>query len=229
MKSDLDFFYNKYYLTSQQIEKYNKYFKLIHKYNKVMNLTGIDDKQGVYLKHFYDSLLLVKTINILDAHLIGDLGSGAGFPGLVLAIYYPQKNFDLIEPIKKRCIFLGEVVKELNLENVQVLNKRSEECPRDHYDIIVSRAVASLNILLELSIPLLKLNGYLLAQKGPKALDEVNEAKAALKNLNCKVISQFEEELPIEKSRRYNLVIQKKGETDQKFPRNYGQIKKNPL
>ncbi len=229
MKSNLDFFYNDFDLTSQQIEKYNKYFKLIQKYNKVMNLTGIDDEQGVYLKHFYDSLLLVKIIDSLDVHLIGDLGSGAGFPGLVLAIYYPQKNFDLIEPIKKRCTFLEEVVNELGLENVQVLNKRAEECPRDHYDMIVSRAVSSLNILLELAIGLLKLNGYLLAQKGPKAKDEVLVAKNALIKLNCEVISQIEEELPIENSQRYNLVIQKKGMTDQKFPRNYGQIKKNPL
>ncbi len=228
MKNNLDFFYEKYDLTDKQKKQYNQYYELIKEYNKVMNLTGIDDEFGVYLKHYYDSLLISDLIKE-DGLKIGDIGSGAGFPGIVLAIYFPKNNFDLIEPIKKRCNFLNEVVKELGLENVNVLNKRAEELEKEKYDIITSRAVARLNILLELSIPLLKCGGLFIPLKGSKGQEELDEAKKALKELDSSVVNVFEETLPFEESLRINIVIKKLKKSKEIYPRNFGQIRKKPL
>lgn len=228
MTVDKSFFYEKYDFSNEQKEQYNQYYKLIHEYNKVMNLTGIDDEFGVYLKHFYDSLLISDEIK--DEGLkIADIGAGAGFPGIVLAIYFPKNKFELIEPINKRCKFLLEVVEKLNLKNVKVLNKRAEDIKKEQYDIITSRAVARLNILLELSIPLLKEGGKFIPLKGSKGKEEIKEAQNALKVLGSKIIKIKEEELPFEKSLRVNLVIEKKLKTAEKYPRNFGQIKKRPL
>ncbi len=228
MKTNLDFFYEKYDLTDKQKKQYDLYYKLIKEYNKVMNLTGIDDEFGVYLKHYYDSLLISDLIKDKDL-VIGDIGSGAGFPGIVLAIYFPNNSFDLIEPIKKRCNFLSEVVKELGLENVNILNKRAEDLEKEKYDIITSRAVAKLNILLELSIPLLKCEGLFIPLKGSKGNEEIIEAKNALKELNSSVEKIFEEVLPFEESLRVNIVIKKLKKTNSIYPRNFGQIRKKPL
>ncbi len=224
----IDFFYEKYKISSKQKKQYEDYLNLIQEYNKVMNLTGIDDKFGVYLKHYYDSLLIEKYIPKSNLK-IADLGSGAGLPGIVLAIYYPENNFYLIEPLKKRCKFLEKVKDDLNLENVFIINKRAEQLQKEQYDIVVSRAVAKLNILLELSIPLVKVDGLFIALKGASALGEVNEAQDALKKLNCTVKEIQEEIIPFENSKRHNIIIKKLKKTNEKYPRNFGQIKKRPL
>lgn len=214
-------------LSENQQEQYYNYFKLIHEYNKVMNLTGIDDLHGVYLKHFYDSLTICKLIDN-DVKTIADLGSGAGFPGIVLAIYYPNIKFSLIEPLTKRCKFLDTVIEKLGLNNVVVLNERAEDVTQK-YDIVTSRAVSRLNILLELSIPLVKNNGYFIPLKGAQAEIEVKEAKNALKELSSEVEMVDQIILPFEESKRANLKIKKLKSTKDKYPRNYGQIKKKPL
>lgn len=226
--NDINFFYETFELTSNQKEQYEEYYKLIYDYNQKMNLTGIDDKVGVYLKHFYDSLLIAPNIPT-EKKKVADLGSGAGFPGIVLAIYYPNNKFYLIEPTKKRCDFLEIVINELKLHNVEVINERAEALQKEQYDIVVSRAVASLNILLELSIPILKTNGLLIAQKGKQGKEELKKSKEALKTLKSSLVKAYEEELPFEKSRRYNILIKKDQNTPDKYPRNYGQIKKAPL
>ncbi len=228
MKNNLDFFYEKYDFKEKQKEQYKKYFELIKEYNKVMNLTGIDDEFGVYLKHYYDCLLIKDLIKDKNQK-IADIGSGAGFPGIVLAIFFPDNTFDLIEPITKRCKFLEEVIKELELKNVNVLNKRAEDIQKNQYDIITSRAVAKLNILLELSIPLLKCNGIFIPLKGSKGKEEIKESKNALEKLGSKVIEVYEEVLPFEKSLRVNILIKKLKKTDDIYPRNFGQIRKKPL
>ncbi|MFV0288878.1 MAG: 16S rRNA (guanine(527)-N(7))-methyltransferase RsmG [Mycoplasmatales bacterium] len=224
----LEFFYQKYELNEKQKQQYQDYLQLIQEYNKVMNLTGIDDEYGVYLKHYYDSLLIEPYIK-KSGLLIGDLGSGAGFPGIVLAIYYPQNVFHLIEPLQKRCKFLQIVVEKLKLQNVQIINKRAEELTLETYDIVTSRAVAKLNILLELAIPLVKTQGTFIALKGANALAEVELSQNALSLLNSKIETIQEETIPDELAKRYNLVIKKEKPTNKKYPRNYGQIKKKPL
>ncbi len=214
-------------LDDKKQEQYYRYYQLIHEYNQVMNLTGIDDIHGVYLKHFYDSLTICKLIE-QDIKTIADLGSGAGFPGIVLAIYYPEIKFSLIEPLTKRCKFLETVVTELGLENVKILNERAEDIT-DKFDLVTSRAVSRLNILLELAIPLVNIGGLFVPLKGAQAEIEVKEAKRALKELDAVVEDVSEITLPFENSKRANLKIRKTKATKAKYPRNYGQIKKKPL
>jgi 16S rRNA (guanine527-N7)-methyltransferase len=221
-------FWEEQKISDLENEQFLKYYNLIHEYNKVMNLTGIDDREGVYLKHFYDSLTLRNDIEIKDGYVIADVGSGAGFPGVVLAIMYPNSKFHLIEPIKKRCDFLAKVVMVLELKNVTICNKRSEEI-KQKYDLVISRAVAKLNILLELCIPILKVNGYMVAMKGAKAKEEIKDAFAGLNILNSKVVKHESFRLPFEESMRCNVVIKKVSETAIKYPRNFSQIKSKPL
>ncbi len=214
-------------LSDQQQEQYYRYYELIHEYNQVMNLTGIDDLHGVYLKHYYDSLTICELITE-DIKTVADLGSGAGFPGIVLAIYYPEKQFSLIEPLTKRCKFLQTVVDDLGLTNVEILNERAEDVTAK-YDMLTSRAVSRLNILLELSIPLVKVGGVFIALKGSQAQLEIKEAKNALKQLDSEIELISDITLPFENSQRSNLKIRKTQATKAKYPRNYGQIKKKPL
>ncbi len=214
-------------LTDNQQAQYYQYFELINEYNQVMNLTGIDDLHGVYLKHFYDSLTITGLIDD-NVKTIADIGSGAGFPGIVLAIYYPQIKFSLIEPLTKRCKFLEVVVSKLDLKNVVIVNERAEDV-KDKYDIVTSRAVSRLNILLELSIPLVKVGGYFIPLKGAQAETEIKEAQHALKELSASVEEVQQIILPFEESKRANIKIKKTKATNKKYPRNYGQIKKKPL
>lgn len=223
-----DLFIESFKPTKNQINQLDKYAHLIKEYNQVMNLTGIDEYQEVYLKHFYDSMLIKPLLDQLDYNNIADLGSGAGLPGIVLAIMYPDKQFCLIEPITKRANFLKIVVETLALENVVVINKRMEEV-KEKFDIIVSRAVANLNILLELSIPFLNIGGYLIALKGNKGKNEADLAKGAMEKLDCQLVKIDEQQLPDNQGERINLLIKKDRETNSKYPRNYGQIKKSPL
>ncbi len=214
-------------LTDKQQEQYYQYYQLINEYNQVMNLTGIDDLYGVYLKHFYDSLT---ACNLIDDNVktIADLGSGACFPGIVLAIYYPEIKFSLIEPLTKRCKFLAIVIEKLGLKNVEIINERAEDITKK-FDIVTSRAVSRLNILLELAMPLVKINGYFIALKGAQAQIEIKEAQNALKELSSEITICDQIILPFEESKRENLKIKKLKATNKKYPRNYGQIKKKPL
>ncbi len=215
-------------LSEVQRKQYYRYFELIAEYNKVMNLTGIDDYEGVYLKHYYDSLTVADEIEKIKPQTIADVGSGAGFPGIVLAIYFPDIKFSLIEPLTKRIKFLEVVVSELGLENVELINERVEDIDMQ-FDIVTSRAVARLNILLELCAPVCKVGGYVLTLKGPKVTEEIKEADNAIKKLGLTVTASEKLILPIEESTRYNVYFEKIKETPSKYPRNFGQIKKKPL
>lgn len=215
-------------LSDRQRAQYYRYFELIAEYNKVMNLTGIDDYEGVYLKHFYDSLTVADKIAAIEPKSIADVGSGAGFPGIVLAIYFPEIEFTLIEPLTKRVKFLQVVVDELELENVELLNERVEDIDRK-FDIVTSRAVARLNILLELCAPVCEIGGYVLTLKGPKVTEEIAESTKAIKTLGLEEDAREKLILPIEESVRYNVYFKKIKATPAKYPRNFGQIKKKPL
>ncbi len=215
-------------LSQKQKEQYYSYYELINEYNKVMNLTGIDDYEGVYLKHYYDCLTVCSEIDKIAPKTIADVGSGAGFPGIVLAIYYPNIKFHLIEPLTKRINFLKIVVDKLGLKNVTLINERVEEIT-DKFDLVTSRAVAKLNILLELCTPICNVGGSIITLKGPKVIDELDEAQNAIDKLKLEVLDQQKLLLPIENSVRYNVIFKKLKETPSKYPRNFGQIKKKPL
>jgi 16S rRNA (guanine527-N7)-methyltransferase len=220
---------NEFNLNESKLNQLEQYKNLLQEWSKKMNLTSITEDTEVYIKHFYDSLVLEKYLN-KNIHL-ADVGTGAGFPGLPIKIAREDLIVDLIEPTTKRCIFLSQVVNELKLENVNIINKRSEDLPDKlgFYDAITSRAVASLNILLELSIPLLKVGGKMYALKGSSFDEEIKESKNALKELKCKVINIYEFDLPLDLGHRAIIEIEKYAETSKKYPRVYAKIKKQPL
>ncbi|MGP1413652.1 MAG: 16S rRNA (guanine(527)-N(7))-methyltransferase RsmG [Bacillales bacterium] len=211
--------------------KLNEYMNLVIEKNKVMNLTSITDENEFIDKHFYDSVIPSLAIDFNDKKVL-DIGSGAGFPGIPLAILYPNAHFTLIETLKKRTIFLEEVIKKLELNNVAILNKRAEDIKNDEresFDIVMSRAVSSLPILIEFSTPYIKKDGFLLSYKGIKYKDELDLSKNALKVMHLNLITTQDKILPISKENRYNLIFKKTAETRKKFPRNFSQIKKRPL
>ena len=207
------------------------YMELTLKANESFNLTANDTKESFMIKNIIDSLLIVKNLD-LDEKNILDLGSGAGLPGIPLAIYYKNTNFTLLEPLTKRANFLKEIAQKLGLKNVKVVNERAEifiKNARESFDFVTSRAVSRLNILLELSIPFLKVGGKLIAYKGINYQEEINESKNALDLLSSKIIAIEEENLVQINEKRYNIFIQKNQKTSQKYPREYRLIKKKAL
>ena len=215
-------------LSQQQEEMLEKYADLLVEWNQKFNLTAITQRDEIYLKHFLDCLLLAKKLK-KDISLV-DVGSGAGFPGIVIKIYRPDIKVTLLEPNNKKITFLKEVISQLDLKDIEVYDDRAEDFSKDHYqqyDVVTARAVAALNILCELCLPLVKVNGLFIAMKGPKALEELDQAKNAIKTLSAEYISK--DEFALDESTRIFLNIKKIGNTNKKYPRNYGQIKKRPL
>ena len=156
-------------VTDNQLHQLDEYYNLLIERNKVMNLTGITEKEEVYLKHFYDSITITKVIDFNDVETLCDVGSGAGFPGLVIKILFPNLQVTLVDSLNKRINFLNEVISKLELKNINTIHTRIEEFGiknREKYDIVVARAVAQLNILLEYCIPITKVKGYFITMKG---------------------------------------------------------------
>ena len=222
-------------LDENMLEKFEMYKNLLVEWNEKMNLTSITDDYEVIMKHFIDSLEIVKHIN-KNENII-DIGTGAGFPGIVIAIYFDSNvNITLLDALEKRLNFLSEVIQKLGLKKITLLHGRAEEIGndiiyREKFDVATSRAVSSMNILLELSIPLIKVNGRCLLLKGSKVREEINASKTALEKLNSKINDDFTYEYKVndEVYERHIIEVKKSQITNKKFPRNYGQIKKKPL
>lgn len=217
-------------LSEHQLNQLDKYYNMLVEYNKNINLTAITEYNQVLLKHFYDSLTLTKAIE-LTSQKVCDIGTGAGFPGIVLKIAYPDLEITLVESLTKRCVFLNEVIKELGLEDIKVVNQRAEEFSQnniEYFDIITSRAVAKLNILLELSIKSLKIGGYYIALKA-NVDEEIKSISTCLTKLNASLESITTFNLPIDNSLRNIIKIKKDGPTPSLYPRRYNEIKKRPL
>lgn len=217
-------------VTPEKIEQLEKYYELLIEYNKVMNLTGITEKKEVYLKHFYDSLTICKIIDLNKQENLCDLGSGAGFPGIVLKIFYPNLKITLIDSLNKRINFLNKVIEELKLKDIEAIHIRIEDFSRQNiekFDVVTARAVAPLNILLELGINLVKINKYFIAMKGN--IDNEPNYNEALKKLNCDLGNIIKFKLPVENSNRCLIQIIKRKSTPKLYPRKYNEIKKKPL
>ncbi len=217
------------YLTQEQIEKLEIYKNILIEYNSHTNLTAIKNEEGIYLKHFYDSLTIQKYIS--GKNKILDIGTGAGFPGMVLAIINPDCQFTLLDSNNKKIKFLQYLNSLLNIKNVEFINMRAEDYVKNNleqFDIVTSRAVADLRILLELSIPALKLNGLFIPLKS-SIEDEYNKSLTTLHILGGELISREELTLPIENSKRTILVIKHIKKTDLIYPRSYDKILKKPL
>ena len=217
--------------TIDQLNTLTIYKNLLQEYNQKFNLTAIISDEDIYLKHFYDSLTLTKSFNLNNNLKLLDLGTGAGFPGLVLKIFFPNLEITLLDSNNKKITFLNTVITKLNLKNITTINSRIELLPntyKESFDIITSRAVSKLSILLELSIPYLKVNGYFLPMKS-NINKELEESTNTLNILNSKLIEKFEFNLPIENSKRTILKIQKLKPTAEIYPRSYDKIIKKPL
>lgn len=221
----LDIFFD-----DNKIEKSLRYLKLLKEYNSHTNITAIREDKDIIEKHFIDSLLLKGLLKEEDKKLI-DIGTGAGFPGMVLAIFNPDKNFTLMDSIQKKTKFLELVRDELNLLNVEVLCGRAEELiedKRETYDVGLCRGVSNLSVILEYEIPFIKIGGRFLPQKMVGTM-EMLTAENALKILNSRVINQFEFLLPYSKEKRLVIEIIKDKKTDKKYPRKTGMPLKKPL
>ena len=205
------------------------YLELLYEKNQVMNLTAIRDKKGMLEKHFVDALFLTKIIKEEEINFI-DVGTGAGFPGLVLAIFYPEKQFLLVDSVRKKIEFINEVVKKIGLKNVETSFDRAEELikdKREKFDVALCRGVANLRIILEYMIPFIKENGRFLPQK--LNLNEVEESKNALIELKAEIKKIHKFNLPECEDERIILEIVKKEKTDKKYPRKTGIPSKKPL
>lgn len=207
----------------------DKYAKLLSEWNEKINLTAITEKEQVYLKHFYDSLTILKVIDLNEVDSLCDLGTGAGFPGIVLKIFFPNLKLTLVDALNKRIKFLEVIVQNLNLKDVTLVHARAEEYGKAHrecFDVVTARALSSFPILLEYAIPMLKVGGNLIAMRG---LNDSEEGERALEILKANINNVCEFKLPIENSSRTLIDVKKNEKTDLKFPRKYAEIKKKSL
>lgn len=220
-------------LTDNQINQFMKYYELLIEWNKVMNLTAIIDFREVIIKHFLDSLSLVKVLRPNDEKLI-DIGTGAGFPGIPLKIVFPNMNITLLDSLNKRINFLEEVIQALGLNNIKAIHGRAEDFGRDknyreQYDLCVSRAVAKLPTLSEYCLPYVKAGGFFIPYKSRQSVEEIKEGEHALNILGATIEQVKEFYLPETDIERMLIVIHKKNKTPLKYPRNAGKPSKEPL
>jgi len=219
-------------LTDIEEKKFNDYFNTLVEVNSYMNLTAITDREGVYNKHFLDSLSIVKAIDPTKSITLCDVGSGAGFPSVPLAICYNNVNVTIIDALNKRINFLNDLANKLELNNVTAIHARAEEFAkekREFYDVVTARAVARLNVLAELCLPLTKVGGVFVAMKGSSGNEELEEAKKAITTLGGEISKTIDLELPDEAGSRQIIIINKIKETPAKYPRAFAKIKERPL
>lgn len=219
-------------LTDEKYDQLCQYYELLINWNNKINLTSITEETEVFIKHFYDSLSINKIIDLKQIKSLCDIGTGAGFPGIVIKIVFPSIHVTLVDSLTKRINFLNEVKEQLSLKELDIINSRAEiysKTVREKYDVVTSRAVAKLNVLLEISFPLVKEKGYFIAMKSINAKEELNNATNALKELNGKVESTINLSLPIINEPRTLIKITKLKKTHQKYPREFKQISKNAL
>ena len=220
-------------IDDNKIRQLDKYYEMLIEKNKVMNLTAITEFDEVLVKHFADSLSICKIIPD-DVKSVCDLGTGAGFPGIPMAIAYPDLQFTLIDSLNKRIKFLQEVVDALGLTNVTLVHGRAEEAGRnklyrEQYDLVVSRAVANISTLSEYCLPLVKVGGYFISFKSGDIEDEIKQSGKAISKLGGKLQKPVLFNLPDTNISRSFLVIDKKKSTPKAYPRKAGTPSKEPL
>lgn len=226
-------------LSKEQYEQFIQYYELLTEWNSFMNLTAITDYDEIVLKHFTDSLSLVKAFSDPDLLVkkefsVIDVGTGAGFPAIPLKIAFPHLKITMLDSLQKRVKFLDEVISQLQLKDITALHARAEDAARkkeyrENFDFCVSRAVANLTVLSEYCLPFVKMHGYFIPYKSEKTESELAGAERALSVLGGKVIREAEFYLPDSDIFRKLIVIQKIRHTPMKYPRKAGLPAKEPL
>ena len=216
-------------MSDEQLSQFDSYARFLVEYNEKINLTAITEYSEIVEKHFYDSLLLSK-YRKMEGTLV-DVGTGAGFPGVVLKIAFPELKVKLIEPLHKRCVFLNELIERLGLKDIEVLNVRAEEYSKNHreaFDFVTARAVTNLNALIELCGAMVKLDGCFIALRGKDGLSEIENAAYAINSMGFEVEDTFNDSLS-DGSLRVISFFRKRRKTSNKYPRSYSLIKKGPI
>ncbi len=221
-------------LTPEQMAAFERYADLLVEWNQRANLTAITQPDDIRRKHFLDSLSCLLALQGTPIAQVVDVGSGAGFPGLPLKICRPQMHLTLVESVAKKTSFLTQVVQDLGLDGVKVLTSRAESAGQDaahreRYDWALARAVAHLPVLAEYLLPFVRVGGFVLAQKGESALEELQESQAAIEILGGRAKAPLPVSLPGIEEGRYLVVIEKISPTPEKYPRREGMPSKRPL
>ena len=221
-------------LTEDQISAFNKYYELLYKWNKKINLTAITEPKDVAIKHMVDSLSCFKADLFKENTSLIDVGTGAGFPGLPLKIFYPSLKLTLLDSLNKRVKFLQLVVDELGLKDVEVIHARSEEAARnkkyrEKFDLATARAVARLPIICEYCLPFVKDGGTFIALKGRQYEEEATQAQKAIKVLGGEIADIMPVKLPEIDDKRAVIYIKKIKSTPKTYPRKAGTPERNPI
>lgn len=219
-------------IESEKVKLLYQYMMSLIEWNEKINLTAITEPKEIILKHYIDSFTINQYIG--NDKKVMDLGTGAGFPGIPLKVINDSNKITLVDSLNKRIIFLKEIIDKLDLKNIEAIHGRAEELGRDEkyreqYDVVVSRAVAPMNILLEYMIPMLKVNGICICMKGNNATEEIEKAENALKQLDGEIIKIDEFYLPQSDIKRSIIIVRKILKTNNKFPRKPGIPGKDPI
>lgn len=221
-------------LTDAQISQLMVYYEMLLEWNGFMNLTAITEFEDVMKKHFTDSISLIRAYDLKQKTKLIDVGTGAGFPGLVLKIVFPDLEITLLDSLNKRIQFLNAVIEKLKLSGVETIHGRAEDSAkrgelREAFDLVVSRAVSNLSTLSEYCIPFVKVGGYFIPYKSEKISEETEDAKNAIRLLGGKMVRQIDFYLPDSDIYRNFVVIEKISSTPNKYPRKAGMPSKEPL
>lgn len=218
-------------LTDIQETQFEVYYQFLIEYNNITNLTRITEKEEVYYKHFYDSLTIVKSLDLSEIESVCDMGSGAGFPSIPLKIIYPHLHITIVDSLNKRITFLNQLIEKLNFEHVDMIHDRVETFALKHqmkYDLVTARALGTLSLILEMGIPMVKIGGIFIALKGINYENEFLQSKKGIEYLGCKVLDIKKYILPNQYGTRFHIVISK-NQHIKGFPRQFSVMSKKPL